>query len=68
MSTSKWQTINGVKYPVDNDSDDSDDDYDYTFQTPEDVLQTTSNTIYFPNYIVTRGIDGKLQFKRRRID
>ena len=32
----------------------------YTYQTQQDVQKTTRDTIYFPNYIVTRDVDGKL--------
>ena len=64
MSSNQWQIVNGVKYTTDENENDM---IVYTYQTPQDVQKTTQNTIYFPNYIVTRGVDGKLQFKRRKI-
>ena len=64
MSSNHWQIVNGVKYSVDENENDM---IVYTYQTPQDVQKTTSNTIYFPNYIVTRDSNGKLQFKHRKM-
>lgn len=64
MSSNQWQIINGVKYTTDENENDK---VIYTYQTSQDVEKTTCDTIYFPNYIVTRDMDGKLQFKRRKI-
>ena len=63
MSSNQWQIVNGVKYTT----DENENKVIYTYQTPQDVEKTTRNTIYFPNYIVSRDSDGKLQFKRRKI-
>ena len=70
MSESKWTIINGVKYQnTDVDADtDSDMDITYEYQTKEDVQKTTRNEIYFPNYIVTRDDEGKVSFKRRKLN
>ena len=64
MSSNQWQIVNGVKYTTDENENDM---IIYTYQTPQDVQKTTRDTIYFPNYIVTRGTDGKLHYKRRKI-
>ena len=64
MSESKWTIINGVKYP----NTDTDTDTIYEYQTKEDVQKTTRNEIYFPNYIVTRDDEGKVSFKRRKLN
>ena len=64
MSSNQWQIVNGVKYTTDENENDM---IIYTYQTPQDVQKTTCDTIYFPNYIVTRDTDGKLQYKRRKI-
>jgi len=66
MSTNQWQIVNGVKYTTD-ENENENDMIIYTYQTQEDVEKTTCDTIYFPNYIVTRDSKGKLQFKRRKI-
>ena len=63
MSSNQWQIVNGVKYTV----DENENDIVYTYQTQQDVQKTTRDTIYFPNYIVTRGEDGKLQYKPRKM-
>ena len=62
MSSNQWQIVNGVKYTTDENENNV---IVYTYQTSQDVQKTTRDTIYFPNYIVTRGADGKLQFKPR---
>ena len=64
MSSNQWQIVNGVKYTVDENENDM---IIYTYQTQQDVQKTTHDIIYFPNYIVTRDSEGKLQFKRRKI-
>ena len=64
MSSNQWQIVNGIKYTVDENENDM---IIYTYQTPQDVKKTTPDTIYFPNYIVTRDANGKLQYKRRKI-
>ena len=64
MSSNQWQIVNGVKYTTDENENDM---IIYTYQTQQDVEKTTCDTIYFPNYIVTRDTDGKLQYKRRKI-
>ena len=64
MSSNKWQIVNGVKYTTDENENDM---IIYTYQTQQDVQNTIRDTIYFPNYIVTRGADGKLQYKRRKL-
>jgi len=64
MSSNQWQIVNGVKYTTDENENDM---IVYTYQTQEDVQKTTCDTIYFPNYIVTRDSEGKLQFKHRKI-
>ena len=56
--------MNGVKYTVDENENDM---IVYTYQTPQDVQKTTRDTIYFPNYIISRDSEGKLQYKRRKI-
>ena len=66
MSSNQWQIVNGVKYTTD-ENENENDMIVYTYQTPQDVQKTTRDTIYFPNYIVTCGTDGKLQYKRRKI-
>ncbi len=69
MSESKWTIINGVKYQKDVDADtDSDMDITYEYQTKGDVQKTTRNEIYFPNYIVTRDDEGKVSFKRCKLN
>ena len=67
MSESKWTIINGVKYPKDADTV-SDMDITYEYQTKGDVQKTTRDEIYFPNYIVTRDDEGKVSFKRRKLN
>ena len=64
MSSNQWQIVNGVKYTTDENENNM---IIYTYQTPQDVQNTTRDTIYFPNYIVTRDSKGKLQYKRRKI-
>ncbi len=66
MSTNQWQIVNGVKYTTD-ENENKNDMIIYTYQTQQDVEKTTRDTIYFPNYIVSRDSEGKLQFKRRKI-
>ena len=48
MSSNQWQIVNGVKYTTDENKNDM---IVYTYQTPQDVQNTTRDTIYFPNYI-----------------
>ena len=68
MSTNQWQIVNGVKYTTDeNENENKNDMIIYTYQTQQDVEKTTRDTIYFPNYIVSRDSEGKLQYKRRKI-
>ena len=64
MSSNQWQIVNGVKYTTDENKNDM---IVYTYQTKQDVQKTTCDTIYFPNYIVTRNSEGKLQYKRRKL-
>ena len=64
MSSNQWQIVNGVKYTTDENENDM---VIYTYQTQQDVQNTKRDTIYFPNYIVTRDADGKLQYKRRKL-
>lgn len=66
MSSNKWQIVNGVKYTTD-ENENENDMIIYIYQTQQDVQNTIRDTIYFPNYIVTRGTDGKLQYKRRKL-
>ena len=66
MSTNQWQIVNGVKYTTD-ENENKNDMIIYTYQTQQDVEKTTRDTIYFPNYIVSRDSEGKLQYKRRKI-
>jgi hypothetical protein len=68
MSESKWTIINGIKYPNTNADTVSDMDIIYEYQTKEDVQKTTRNEIYFPNYIVSRDDEGKVSFKRRKLN
>ena len=70
MSESKWTIINGVKYQnTDTDADtDTDMDITYEYQTKRDIQKTTQNEIYFPNYIVSRDDEGKVSFKRRKLN
>ena len=67
MSESKWTIVNGIKYPKDANTH-SDMDTIYEYQTEEDVQKTTRNEIYFPNYIVARDDEGKVSFKRRKLN
>ena len=68
MSESKWTIINGVKYLTSDADTDSDTNITYEYQTKGDVQKTTRNEIYFTNYIVTRDDEGKVSFKRRKLN
>ena len=68
MSESKWTIINGVKYQNTDTDTRSDMDITYEYQTKGDVQKTTRNEIYFPNYIVSRDDEGKVSFKRRKLN
>ena len=63
MSQAKWIIANGSKYR----NPDVDVNTTYTEQTEEDVKNTTKDTIYFKDYIVTKSDKGGVTFKRRKI-